>query len=485
MSSSVQDRIIEWYYQSTPFQQLVIYPTLAPQFVPAHVKENLMPTSFNHSPQKSPIMSTPVQGMNFGSVITNGQGPQVLGSPIDLPDSPLPANNGVPLLQEADKAPHDIIVIRKEFLINISVSALQAMTSDLPRKHGKAKIQKVTTVKQLRLALEGMSYKDFISGALHAHKLFDDYKAEFPFKLWWTGSPGGQKGAATISTHLDFEISLQSIVHKLGNCNVMISFDLDEMSAFRKAKRPFALLNLPDNGGSGDVFKEDVPWLENYSDSARSQWKCQEHKGEHGEPGFCFVKPDGDHLGLNTRCLGAWGSAWANGDASISSPPNCKEFNGAFGNSSPTSRTRGKSGPRLSLPAASPTGTLDMNLINSLLTAAILPMVSRLSQEQPNQAMAPCPASSRPQKSFSLPPVSMVVLKELTAMLEAFRAETTIDIVNRAQHLAELDFTVDLLTELSVDKLVEVIGLCEGDIFRLQKFAKGWVERRNEKSRAN
>jgi hypothetical protein len=77
----------------------------------------------------------------------------------------------------------------KEFLVSISVSALQAMTSDLPGKHGKAKIQKVTTVKQLRLALEGMSYEDFISEALRAHKLFDDYKAEFPFKLWWTGSP--------------------------------------------------------------------------------------------------------------------------------------------------------------------------------------------------------------------------------------------------------------------------------------------------------
>ncbi|KAG2742900.1 hypothetical protein P692DRAFT_20878935 [Suillus brevipes Sb2] len=320
MSSSVQDRIIERYYQSTPFQQLVMYPTLAPQFVPAHVKENRMPSSFNHSPQKSPIASTPVRGMNFGSVITNGQGLQVLGSPIDLPDSSLPANDGVPLSQEADEAPHDIIVIRKEFL------------------HSKAKIQKVTTVKQLRLALEGMSHEDIISEALRAHKLFDDYKAEFPFKLWWTGSPGGQKGAATISTHLDFDISLQSMVRKSGNCNVMISFDLDEMSAFRKAKRPFALLNLPDDGGSGDGFEEDVtstkvPRLENYSDSARvnghfilrlkSQWKCQEHKGEHGEPGFCFVKPDGDHLGLNTRRLVSWGSAWANGDASISSPPNC------------------------------------------------------------------------------------------------------------------------------------------------------------------
>ncbi|KAG0692861.1 hypothetical protein DFH29DRAFT_881979 [Suillus ampliporus] len=467
MSSSVQDRIIERYYQSTPFRQLVMYPTLAPQFVPARVKENLMPSSFNHSPQKSPI------------------GPQVLGSPIDLPDSPLPANNGVPLSQEANEAPHDIIVILthwlsgKEFLVSISVSALQAMTSDLPGKHGKAKIQKVTTVKQLQLALEDMSYEDFISEALRAHKLFDDYKAEFPFKL------GGQKGAATISTRLDFEISLQSIVRKSGNCNVMISFDLDEMSAFCKAKRPFALLNLPDDGGSGDGFKEDVtstkvPWLENYSDSARVNGHFILQLKS-----FCFVKPDGDHLGLNTHHLGAWGSAWANGDASISSPPNCKEFDGAFGSSSPTSHTCGKSGPRLSLPAALPAGTLDMNLINSLLTAAILPMVSRLSQEQPNQAMAPGPASSCPQKSFSLPPVSMVVLKELTAMLEAFRAETTIDIVNRAQHLAELDFTVDLLTKLSVDKLVEVIGLCKGGIFRLQKFAKGWVERRNEKSRAN
>ncbi|KAG2048101.1 hypothetical protein BDR06DRAFT_1024597 [Suillus hirtellus] len=326
------------------------------------------------------------------------------------------------------------------------------MTSDLPGKHGKAKIQKVTTVKQLRLALEGMLYKDFISEALRAHKLFDDYKPEFPFKLWWTGSLGGQKGAATISSHLNFDVSLQSIVRKSGNCNVMISFDLDEMSAFCKAKQPFALLNLSDDGGPGDGFDEDVT-------STKSQWKCQEHKGEHGEPGFCFVKPDGDHLGLNTHHLGAWSAAWANGKASISSPPNCKEFDGAFSSSGLTSHTRGKSGPHSSPVTASPSGTLDINLVNSLLTAAILPMVSRLSQEQSNQVMTPGPNVSHPWQTFSLPPVSMVMLEELTVMLKAFHAETTIDIINRAQHLAELDFTVDLLTELSVDKLIKVIGI--------------------------
>ncbi|KIK81399.1 hypothetical protein PAXRUDRAFT_93535, partial [Paxillus rubicundulus Ve08.2h10] len=109
---------------------------------------------------------------------------------------------------------------------------------------GRANIQKVTTVKQLRLPLEGMSHKNFLVEALDAHKLTEDYKPEFPFKLWWTGGfelipsySGGQKGATTVSTELKFSASLQSIVKKSGNCNIMIAFDLDEMSAFHKAKR--------------------------------------------------------------------------------------------------------------------------------------------------------------------------------------------------------------------------------------------------------
>jgi hypothetical protein len=41
MSFPTEDRIIENYFTQTPFEQLVMYPTLAPDLVPAALRENL------------------------------------------------------------------------------------------------------------------------------------------------------------------------------------------------------------------------------------------------------------------------------------------------------------------------------------------------------------------------------------------------------------------------------------------------------------
>ncbi|KIK75932.1 hypothetical protein PAXRUDRAFT_18562 [Paxillus rubicundulus Ve08.2h10] len=514
--SSFQDQIIECYYQSTPFQQLVMYPTLAPHLVPDHVKENQPPqTPISQPSAPRPLGSVASQERNFGSIVTNERAPHPLGSPVQLSEASAPlSSTATPLASQGEANDASVIMkICREFLVSVSVSVLQAVTSKAPGRHGRAKIQKVTTVKQLRLPLEGMSRKNFLVEALDAHKLTEDYKPEFPFKLWWTGSPGGQKGAATVSTELEFSAPLQSIVKKSGNCNVMITFDLDEMSAFRKTKRvrvfinywvvlttfakPIALTEFPDRSVPFDGYEEfedvaasKVPRLDNYSDSARlnghyilrlkGQWKCQEHTGEHGEPGFCYIKPDGGHFGLNTRRLGAWGATWAAQKASLLVPPNCNEFEGVHGGLV-TPRPRGRTGPvpRQPSPAATSSPAIDMNLINSLLAAAILPMVSQLSQ---SQLHLPKPPSFLPP-SLASTPESPLVLNDLVAMLEAFHAETSIDIVGRAQDLAHLDFTSDIISKLPLDRLAAAVTLHEGSAFRLQEFAQAWVARKNEKSR--
>lgn len=36
---------------------------------------------------------------------------------------------------------------------------------------------------------------------------------------------------------------------------------------------------------------------------------CELHRGEHGEPGFCYVWPHGEHLGLNARRFATWAAA--------------------------------------------------------------------------------------------------------------------------------------------------------------------------------
>lgn len=36
---------------------------------------------------------------------------------------------------------------------------------------------------------------------------------------------------------------------------------------------------------------------------------CEVHRGEHGQPGYCYVFPDGEHLGLQARRLAVWAAA--------------------------------------------------------------------------------------------------------------------------------------------------------------------------------
>lgn len=36
---------------------------------------------------------------------------------------------------------------------------------------------------------------------------------------------------------------------------------------------------------------------------------CEKHRGEHGEPGYCYIAPDGSHVGLNNRRFAIWAAA--------------------------------------------------------------------------------------------------------------------------------------------------------------------------------
>jgi len=43
--------------------------------------------------------------------------------------------------------------------------------------------------------------------------------------------------------------------------------------------------------------------------SLKQKWPCDLHQGENGDSGFCFVGPDGSHIGLNHRKLKIWAAA--------------------------------------------------------------------------------------------------------------------------------------------------------------------------------
>jgi hypothetical protein len=41
----------------------------------------------------------------------------------------------------------------------------------------------------------------------------------------------------------------------------------------------------------------------------KKRWPCTQHQGEHGEPGYCYITPSAEHVGLNNRKLKIWATA--------------------------------------------------------------------------------------------------------------------------------------------------------------------------------
>ena len=41
----------------------------------------------------------------------------------------------------------------------------------------------------------------------------------------------------------------------------------------------------------------------------KNEWQCQQHLGENGRPGACYITSNGIHIGLNIQCLASWAAA--------------------------------------------------------------------------------------------------------------------------------------------------------------------------------
>ena len=41
----------------------------------------------------------------------------------------------------------------------------------------------------------------------------------------------------------------------------------------------------------------------------KNEWQCQQHLGENGHPGACYITLSGVHVGLNIRQLASWAAA--------------------------------------------------------------------------------------------------------------------------------------------------------------------------------
>ncbi|CCO35512.1 hypothetical protein BN14_09630 [Rhizoctonia solani AG-1 IB] len=185
--------------------------------------------------------------------------------------------------------------------------------------------KKSHVVKSDRMRLDTMTRHEVATACLSVHNLEDEYRASkvsgFKFKMWWTGSSGGKNSASTIETDADYDIVQNQLLASKRSTKdmiVSISFNTDQMDSFRRVhKRPAPSDFVENSHGAGLGTK--VPRLADMDAPVqmhgaqilklKETHRCEKHCGEHGEPGFCYVTPDGTHVGLNMRRFAIWGAA--------------------------------------------------------------------------------------------------------------------------------------------------------------------------------
>ncbi|KAJ3505283.1 hypothetical protein NMY22_g17640 [Coprinellus aureogranulatus] len=163
------------------------------------------------------------------------------------------------------------------------------------------------------------------------------------FKIYWNGSAGGKTNAASILTDEDFNMNKAALSRKRVKPEVCVEFNHLDLEAFRiqeVAAQTLASASGVANDEAPELaYGTQVPQLSSFTTNAqlhgvyimelKRKHRCDQHCGEHGEPGYCYVASDGTHIRLNMHRLRLWAAAWAAGEATKYQPPNGEAFDGA------------------------------------------------------------------------------------------------------------------------------------------------------------
>ena len=105
------------------------------------------------------------------------------------------------------------------------------------------------------------------------------------------------------------------------------------------------------------------------------------------------------------------------------------------------------------------------------MTVAVPPASAPATPTRPRQTCEP-PSSPSPEPGT-----------ELYACICDFLTIKKIDLFDSAPRLLELDLTPDIMNDVPVPRLIEVMGVLEGQVRKFQLFCKEWVERVEDKRR--
>ncbi|KAL1702718.1 hypothetical protein EV121DRAFT_281663 [Schizophyllum commune] len=362
---------------------------------------------------------------------------------------------------------------------------LKQMLPSQPSKSGKPTSAKAappqTRLVTLNVHGPSLTRASFIRTCLAAHHVADEYvvgeHSGPDFKLWYTGSIGGQAGAPTVSTDAEFADIIAALRRK-AKAAVGVSFDLDAIEGFRTRKRAL----LPD--ASDDEHRgTKAPRLDDFDDTSRmkghftiklqEKWACNTHRGEHGEPGQCYVDAVGNHFGLNNNHFRTWSNALAAGRAMLDSPPDGMVFGGSRDGLTKMVKPRGRVGnTRATTDASSGNGTSEMmNVAMLALLAKVTDAMGPPSSSSSGVAADLSPAPS-PSTLPSLPTVD--VTSELHACLLDL---LPIDFLDVEEVFVLNELTPDLIPTVDDSVLCSMTGAPLGRVMKLKMHCRDWQPR--------
>ncbi|KAF9032739.1 hypothetical protein BJ165DRAFT_1328515, partial [Panaeolus papilionaceus] len=349
----------------------------------------------------------------------------------------------------------------------------------------KAKITKMDTI-----SMGSISRVEFIKAFLKIHGLHETFSPGThsgpDFKLWWTGASGGKSGAPSIQNDHQFGVALEALQKKdWRNVQVGVEIDVDDMEGFRIKQIVPPGVNDSQVGGEEELaYGTQVPQVEAFSEltqlhghfilELKKKWPCQQHFGEHGQTGYCYVSAASKHIMLNPLRLKTWAAAMAAGDATKHEPPHAPAFDGAHDGNVVGPRSRGRTGPH---PAMAPSSDVNRDAM-ALLMMSLVPVLTGMSQKN----------SRKRSHSMSSPPTTPKRFKS-SASTESPLPEKEFELRKCLRDLAELegidwtpfeiemrmeDYTPDIIPFVSDTELRRISGAPNSAVLKAKKFCKEW-----------
>ncbi|GBE84982.1 hypothetical protein SCP_0701660 [Sparassis crispa] len=360
-------------------------------------------------------------------------------------------------------------LVSATMLFNIYEKVAVPHSSKLVLQMKKDKSTKCCNIKLDDLTL----HSTFIAAFLTIHDITNQYVVNVQqrpaFKI------GSKATAPTIETDDEFKMTLTALLkHK--NCSVSVKFNVTMMDQFRHHKH---VIDLDSEAADNELMHGmKVPCLDQFSDEMqlhgdiilelKQKWARQEHRGEHGNPGHCYVDPTSQHLRLNNLKLKTWARAIAVHSCGNSDLPNELGFNIQYDSHLTAAKARDHMGPQpLSAGPLLPTASQDLS---AMLMMAVMPLlVSLIECQAPAASSAssvPCYSHPSILSNTPLPNFS----KELRCCLRDFQTVTGINILHLEESLKVKAITPVMIRDMPVPHLCELSGALKGHMWQFQRF---------------